>query len=50
MEANQIGRINAEHKVNPLSPAGLPEAEMTPAQKEMLHRLISEYQQDAGTV
>ncbi len=33
----------AEHKVNPLSPAGLPEADMTPAQKEMLHRLISEY-------
>ena len=33
----------AEHKVNPLQPAGLPESEMNDAQKALLRRIILEY-------
>lgn len=33
----------AEHKVNPLQPAGLPESDMNDAQKALLRRIILEY-------
>ncbi|MBK8038139.1 MAG: DUF3500 domain-containing protein [Verrucomicrobiaceae bacterium] len=33
----------AEHKVNPLQPAGLPESEMDDAQKALLRRIVLEY-------